>query len=410
MNESTARTDARQQLRRFFLAPPRKHGEVDHNREVSFLELFYDLVYVVIVGQAAHHLATHVSWSGVRDFAIVFGLIWLAWFNGTLWHEIHGREDARSRTNIFIQMGLIALMAVYTSHATNGDGPAFATVYLILFAWFTYQWWSVHRIDDPSYHPVTRRYLAGMIATLAAIGASIGVGNDGRLWIWAAVVAAWVIGGFIATASTSVGFDESVTESMVERFGLFTIIVLGEVVIGVVGGLTDTDERSGLTLTVAMLGLGIGMGLWWNYFDALGRRVPGGSRLRLAAWVYAHLPLTAAISAGGAAMISLVEHASDARSPASTAWLLGGSAAITLVSIALATRALDDSALPKGLLNQIPVTLGIGAAAAIGVAATRPGPALLAGVLLLVLALSWIWLTVQYFLSGATSRPEPPSL
>jgi low temperature requirement protein LtrA len=44
-------------LRRWFLRPPRPHGEVIEDRTVSFLELFYDLVYVVLIGQVAHTLA-----------------------------------------------------------------------------------------------------------------------------------------------------------------------------------------------------------------------------------------------------------------------------------------------------------------------------------------------------------------
>src|SRR4030095_14211829 len=92
-------------LRRWFLRPPRPHGEVIEDRTVSFLELFYDLVYVVLIAQIAHTLAEDVSWSGVRDFAVVFGLIWIGWFNGTQFHELHGRQDGRNRSFIFLQMG-----------------------------------------------------------------------------------------------------------------------------------------------------------------------------------------------------------------------------------------------------------------------------------------------------------------
>ena len=60
-------------LRRWFLRPPRPHGEVIEDRRVSFLELFYDLVYVVLIGQLAHTLAEDISWSGVLDFAVDFG-------------------------------------------------------------------------------------------------------------------------------------------------------------------------------------------------------------------------------------------------------------------------------------------------------------------------------------------------
>jgi Bacterial low temperature requirement A protein (LtrA) len=59
-------------FKRWFWRPPRPHGEVITDRQVSVLELFYDLVYVAVIGQAAHHLAEHVTVRGVAEFAVVF--------------------------------------------------------------------------------------------------------------------------------------------------------------------------------------------------------------------------------------------------------------------------------------------------------------------------------------------------
>ena len=77
----TSRQESRERVRTgfraWFLTPPRRHGEIVYTREVSFLELFYDLVYVVLIAQVSHHLATHVGWRGVWEFVVVFGLIWL---------------------------------------------------------------------------------------------------------------------------------------------------------------------------------------------------------------------------------------------------------------------------------------------------------------------------------------------
>jgi hypothetical protein len=53
-------------LRQLLWRPPRPHGETIADRTVSFLELFYDLVYVAVIGQAAHHLAEHVTVRGGR--------------------------------------------------------------------------------------------------------------------------------------------------------------------------------------------------------------------------------------------------------------------------------------------------------------------------------------------------------
>ena len=105
---------------RHFWQPPRAHGDVIVGREVSFLELFYDLVYVVVISQAAHHLAGDVTWAGVGRFAVVFGLIWLAWINGAVYHDLHGRAEGRTRSYVFLQMGVLALLAVFTAGATAG--------------------------------------------------------------------------------------------------------------------------------------------------------------------------------------------------------------------------------------------------------------------------------------------------
>lgn len=104
----------RSSLRNWF-RPPRAHGEVIEDRTVSFLELFYDLVYVVLIAQLAHTLAVHVDWDGLRDFLVLFVLVWFAWLNGTMYHELHGGEDGRSRSYLFLQMGILAFLAVYAT-------------------------------------------------------------------------------------------------------------------------------------------------------------------------------------------------------------------------------------------------------------------------------------------------------
>ena len=108
----------------WFRRPPRLHGEVDNERTVSFLELFYDLVFVVLVSQTAHTFAEHPSWPGLADFAVVFTLVWIAWLNGSLHHEGHGRENGRGRGNIFGQMMILVVLAVFTALVTGGLPPS----------------------------------------------------------------------------------------------------------------------------------------------------------------------------------------------------------------------------------------------------------------------------------------------
>ena len=96
-------TSSRQSFRRWW-QPPRKISDREEDRSVTFLELFYDLVYVVLISQIAHALSLHVDLPGVAGFAFLFSLIWLAWLNGAMYHDLHGNDDLRTRVFTFMQM------------------------------------------------------------------------------------------------------------------------------------------------------------------------------------------------------------------------------------------------------------------------------------------------------------------
>jgi low temperature requirement protein LtrA len=299
-------------IRGWFKQPPRRHGEILEDRSVSPLELLFDLVFVVFVSQIARTLAAHVSARGMLDFVVLFGLVWVAWFNGTQFHELHGREDGRGRSFIFLQMGILAVVAVYAPHATGGDGDSFAWAYALLLAVQAYQWWSVLRIDEERYRPVAVRYLAAMCAGISLIVVSALVADDDlRLALWALVVAGAIGLGLAQSLVTEMSdFGLVVTESMVERFGLFVIIVLGEVVVGVVNGMSET-AGDGRTIATGVLCLCIGFGCWWMYFDFVGDRRPLVSLLTATRSLIDHerharvyRPLTPALlSAAGAALV-----------------------------------------------------------------------------------------------------------
>lgn len=142
-----------------------------------------------------------------------------------------------------------------------------------LAAW---QWWHVHRVDtDSRYRSTTMSYLASMAVMHrrhprercnGGHGANGPLGGGGgRLGHrWAPA---------LVSRDHTDGSGEGVPASLVERLGLFT------------------------------------MGIWWNYFAMLGRRVPRQRGPRLTSWPSSHLPLTMAITAAVAAMVGLVGHA-----------------------------------------------------------------------------------------------------
>jgi low temperature requirement protein LtrA len=394
-------------FKRWFWRPPRAHGESIADRQVSNLELFYDLVYVAVIGQAAHHLATHVTVRGLAEFAVVFALIWIAWINGSLYLELHGREDGRTRSLVFLQMGILVLLAVFTADATDGSGRGFAVVYATYQVVQTGLWYSVwrqDRRDHPEFQAATGGYVAGTGVSAAVILASALLPATPRLIVWASLAVAWIVGIVLAARNARVGLGLTPTDSLVERFGLFTIIVLGEVVLGVVAGLSAA-ERDAKTILTGMLALSLGFGFWWIYFDLVGRRLPRADGGAVSSWVMSHLPVTGSITAAGAGMVSLIGHAHDASAPAATSWLLAGAVATGLVALVLTERALADAERLFLVFGPLRLALSAGAAAALLVGWLRPAPWLLALLLVAILSVVWGFAVSRFLRADAWGQP-----
>jgi low temperature requirement protein LtrA len=99
----------------------------------------------------------------------------------------------------------------------------------------------------------------GVSATV--ILASALLPGSSRLLVWAGLGVAWIVGITLAARRSRAGLGLTPTDSLVGRFGLFIIIVLGEVVIGVVDGLSGA-ERDAKTIVTGMLALSMGFGFW----------------------------------------------------------------------------------------------------------------------------------------------------
>jgi low temperature requirement protein LtrA len=397
----TGRTKS--QFKRWLFAPPRPHGAILKDRTVSNLELFYDLVYVAVISQASRRLAEDISVQRFAEFVIVFGMIWFAWFNGSLYIELHGREDGRTRLSVFLQMGMLALLAVFTGHAADETGQQFAFVYAAFLALMGWHWYAVReldRIERPEFMRITAFYVGGMVASTTAVGATALLPPATRLPIWALFLAGWI--GFMLLGSRSSGpQSEGIlpTDSLVERFGLFTIIVLGEVILGVVTGLSEVGADP-LTIATGSLAMIVGFGFWWIYFDIVGRRLPRSGRGTIWTWMLSHLPIQLAIVAAGAAIVSLIEHAHDPVTPPGTAMLLGGSVALGLVALILTERSLEDARRLTEVYQPLAAVLVLGAAIALLAGWVAPAPWLLAALLVAILTALWFFVVARMIRAG----------
>ena len=374
---------------------------------VGPLELFYDLAVVVLVAQAAHRLAGHLTWPGLGEFAVVFTLVWIAWLNGSLHHELHGHEDARARSTFLLQILLLVAMGAFIPQADGARGAAFAVAGAVLFAVLAVLWLLAARGDSPEFRLPSRLFVTGTAAFAVLLAATAFLPASARLPAWGLLDVAYLAGfsAALLVAGPARSVELVVTDSLTERFGAFIIIVLGETLTGVVAGLSS-EPVGALPLAVGLVAVVVGFGAWWTYFDFAGQRHPRQERAASLQWLLGHLPLTAAIAAMGAAMVSLIDHARDGRTPAATAWVLCAGAAVVLCVTMLISASLQGWRSDRGLYRPLARTCAAVAVACLGLGAARPAPLILGLALVLLLGIPWGF-AVTHRLAYEADSPAP---
>jgi low temperature requirement protein LtrA len=289
-------------------------------------------------------------------------------------------------------MLLLVWLAVYVGDAGQDGGQGFALIYAGYFTLLTWLWFTVRRQDDGVFDVITRRYLAVMVLIVATMIGSAWLPAAQRVLVWALVIVVWMVSALVISRTTMDASEPGffVGDSLVERFGLFTIIVLGEVVVGVVDGLRNV-VREPLTVATGLVALTIGFGLWWNYFDLTRGRHPREQPTGISIWMFVHLPLTMSIAAAGAAMVVVVEHASEDRTPAGASWLLTAAVAMGLVSLAGVVRTLEAYESLRVIYGPTSRVMVVAAVVALFVGLMRPPGLLLVFLLAVIQAGVWVY-------------------
>jgi low temperature requirement protein LtrA len=296
--------------------PPRRFNEQEEDRQVTWLELFYDLVYVVLIARVASSLVLDMTFEGIAGFIFLFIIVWLCWANGAIYYELHGSKDLRTRIFIYLQMFTVAGMAVFarTALTTGSAGFAFfCAAFLLLLALL---WWG-SAVYEPLLRGLTRPNAIALFIAALIFFASIFLPSEGPLAIWAAGLAVMLLIPLIVLLARGddprIGGPKilitRISRSMAERFALFTIIVLGEFVGDIIIGVADHQSQSWLVGLNAILAMLTAIGFWLIYFDLVAMHLPRPWLGAQIAWIYLHLPMAMGLVASAAAILVMIEYA-----------------------------------------------------------------------------------------------------
>lgn len=306
----------------------------ESHRAATPLELLFDLCFVVSVAVLAAKLHYKLSdgefASGITTYMALFIPIWWAWTSYSWFTTAFDNGDLIFRLLTLGQMAGVLAVAATIPAAFKGETGAFGVAYALMRLPLVAQWLRAAR-DDRSHRSFATRYAIGtsLAQALWIVGAA--VNGPSRVTVWVVAVLVDMITPFLATkvAPGRVFHAAHITE----RYGLFTLIVLGETILAVSIGLRDVIDKGGLdssTVIVCASALTTAFAIWWLYFDTLGSNALERHRKAAFIWGYGHALLYAAIAALGAGVAAQLDEPPSSLSR----WFVALPTMIALVSLA----------------------------------------------------------------------------
>jgi low temperature requirement protein LtrA len=316
---------------RLWITPPRLRSAAAQaeERHATWLELFFDLVFVVAIARLAGMLVDDHALHGFLEFAALFVPVWWTWVNFTFYADRFDTDDVLFRVLMLVGMLTVGAIAVNVPLALDGGSTAFAlsfvaarVVVLLLYA----RAWR---------HVVEARVLTNLYGSAFTLGGLLWLGSlaldpRGRYVVWAVALLLDMATPLVARSRIA---KVPISASHIpERIGLLTIIVLGESVLAVVLGI-DVADFGLRGVVIAVCAFAAVAAVWWIYFDYLDSGVVRRSIWAGQAYLYGHIPLLLGLTAVGAGTHLAIEEAAHGALQDGARWAVCGGLALCLASI-----------------------------------------------------------------------------
>jgi low temperature requirement protein LtrA len=343
--------------------------------QVTPLELFFDLVFVLAFTQCTALMSHHPTWSGLAQGLLVLGILWWAWVGYSWLTSVIDPEEGAVRLVMFGAMAALLVVSLCVPEAFDSLALVFALVYGAVRVAHIGLFMLASPEDDELRHSVLGLALSTAVAVTLLATASL---FDG-----VAQGALWALALFLDMAGPYFIRPEGwklVPEHFAERHGLIVIIALGESIVAI--GVAAAGALTFGIGTAAVLGVALTAAMWWIYFDVVaivsGRRLAEAERgiaqntMARDSYSYLHLPMVAGIVLVALGLKKTIGHFDEHLDTVPVFALLGGLAAYLLGHVAFRYRHVKTVnrqrlLLAIVLLILVPVAVEVPALAALAV-------------------------------------------
>lgn len=283
-------------------------------RHATWLELFFDLVYIVAIAELGGFLREDLSFVGILEYASLFVLVWWTWVGFSYYADVFDTDDLFSQLALILVMFGVIIMSQTIPEALHGGSFAFAAAFLLLRVLYIglalRGWYVVEGSDQFFTYWVTFSSLSTFVWALSLV-----YEVPGRFGLWISAFLLEIAGiGIVYLVFETIPVQVS---HFPERLGLFTILVLGEMMLAVAAGTTGIDwfVPSGVTALGGFLTV---VTIWWLYFNNFDERTINRvleetqlhwlhMRERLLVYVFGHFFVYIGIGATGVGLEAAIE-------------------------------------------------------------------------------------------------------
>ncbi len=324
------------------------------HRQATWLELFMDLAFVISIAALTTMLVNNLTLRSLILYTGLFLAVYWVWNQLTWYASLFDNGDVFFRIMYMGAILAVLILAASIGQLAQGKTTPFIVSYVLLQAVLSAGWIRVY-INNHEFKSFSLRYILGQVIGSVVWLVSLGFPIPQQYYVWAFAIVIHIAAPYFAW-KTKIHIPIHLSH-IIERYCLFTIIVLGETLVAVAVGVGSTPGSEVFLTTI--FGYMIAASIWWTYFN-WDFESPRNfkSVFKVFVFGYGHFVIFLTIAAFGAGLETVIHSAGHGGHLTLMGRLLiGFSPSIYLVSISVMNRISWGMAFDKKMAARVSVAV-----------------------------------------------------
>lgn len=275
-----------------FLGKPRTINQQISRRKISWLELFYDLMFSVVIARLTDSLVGHFSLTSLLYSALTFGWFIWGWNEMSGYFDNHGNDSIINILAINTEMILTGIGALFIPNALSGDFSRIGIIWMLIELLMAVIWFGLAHFDR-LHGPASRAWGAVHLFAFVVMLITYFIGPQFQK---AGLVLGLLLNIFDVFAANPrlsreyhhANLQHEVKDSLIERYGLMTMIALGEIIAGLYETMTENHITGAaiIRFIISMIVIALVAAIYYQVLGTLHIRLRSSIATTMTGWLF----------------------------------------------------------------------------------------------------------------------------